>query len=396
MESETADFLVSPAGETSIKNASEMLLQRLPTVTGISNLRRNLTIERAVAVWSAAEIRSRSGKKLGEVGTLLVLDRDGYEMASGAVASIYHAEILARSGCIDVVDLCAGAGLDSIAFARKGMSVIAYELNPARAKLLAENVRRLGLSDNIKICNEDATTANIPKVDAAFFDPARRTESRKWSKTATVPPMSFLYDLQSRGLATVLAKLAPAVDRSVGKEFGGELQFLSTNGECKEALLLLGSLKKGTQLSAVKLPSQEEFQSNETCAIRNETSGFIWEPDPAVIRAGLTSALAASLDGWQCDMHNDYFFSDNVGISPFAVCYRVKETITYSTQRLQAALVGVGKVILKQRNFPQTIEEVRSQLKLVGKQEEIVILAGFNRRKFAFIVERLESVTGTP
>jgi hypothetical protein len=231
----------------------------------------------------------------------------------------------------------------------------------------------------------------LPKASVMFFDPARRTVSRKWSRSGedTSPPVSFMRSLPSNTVDSVVAKLSPAVDRSIADEFDAELKFVSIGGECKEALLLTGKFSVEKGISAVQLPGRDIFRSDKVGSIKSSRSSYIFEPDPAVIRAGLTGALAASLSGWQCDPHNDYFFADEPHISRFATCYRVKMDIPYSKKALQSALTGAGHVILKQRGFPQSIEQVRKQLKLSGQRSETVILAGFSGEKFAFLVERL-------
>jgi hypothetical protein len=366
---------------------------KIPSVSGLSKLRNTWPADIAPEVWKAAEARRSALKKVGETAKLLTFDQDGLEMASGAIASAYHAYLFAKSGAKTVLDLCAGLGLDTIAFAARGIAVIAFEKDPARCLLLQENIRLLDLTHKVKVICDDVTSCDLPAADAAFFDPARRSGTRRWTQNSeeTDPPLSFISRIHNQGIPTILTKLSPAVDRDVAQTYDGDLQFVSIGGECREALLTTGRLNERLGINAIMLPERQCFTSLWVGKIALKHGDYIWEPDPAVIRAGLTGELAASLNGWQCDPHNDYFFSDERGFACYATCYKVIHSFAYSRRALQEALAGVGHVIFKQRGFPQSIEEVKGQLKLSGIRTALVILAGFNREKFAFVVERVSA-----
>jgi hypothetical protein len=387
-----AEFIISDGAEAAISEAVDLLQRKVETVAGISRLRKRMDSEQAGAVWKTAQIRCRAAEKLGELSSTLSLDQDGYEMSSGAAASAYHAQLLKKAGAAHVIDLCAGLGLDTLAFARCGIAVTAYEADPGRAILLAENVRRSGLGALVKTINKDVTVADLPEADAAFFDPARRSGTRRWvnDDEQTVPPLSFIKKISECGISNILVKLSPAADRSVAEQYGGALQLVSVKGECKEALLLMGDLNNDIPRAAVLLPDLDVFSGGDAGFVSSEHGAYLWEPDAAIIRAGLTGALAASLDGWQCDTHNDYFFTKTPSDTAFATCYRVLVDIPYSRKGLQTALAGTGKVIVKQRGFPQSIEEVQSKLKLTtSNKTSTVVLASFNGENFAMVVERL-------
>jgi hypothetical protein len=69
----------------------------------------------------------------------------------------------------------------------------------------------------------------------------------------------------------------------------------------------------------------------------------------------------------------------------------VVEEIVYSRNALRYALKHSGKVILKQRGFPQSIESVQSNLKLNGSGTATVILTRFNEVSYAFIVKKRDA-----
>jgi hypothetical protein len=389
MELGFATFLVSAGAEAGISDAVSMQEQKVAAVSGITQLKKRFDPDQARAVWKAAELRRTARQKLGEMADLLVLDQEGYEMSSSLATSQFHAEILVNVGIRQTLDLCAGVGVDSIAFAKQGIAVTAYEMDAGRAMLLEENIRRSHLENLVKVVNHDVTAVSLPSADAAFFDPARRSGARRWAKDTeqTSPPLSFIKTLCSSVVDGVLVKLSPAVDRSIGHDFGADLQIVSVKGECKEALLFVGQFAVGMPASAILLPGLHKFSGGGTGRVLAAHGAYIWEPDAAIVRAGLTSSLAESLGGWLCDPHIDYFFTDRPDESPFAACYRIIQDLPYSRRALQEALEGVGTLILKQRGFPQSIEDVRGKLKLKGSKAALVILTAFDGEGFAFIVD---------
>jgi len=391
MEKETAEFLISEPGRELVAEAAKLIDERTELHSALSRLAKLASSELVRAAWKAAEIRRRAFEKIGDEASVLLFDQDGYEMASGFVTSTYHGRLLQEAGASNVVDLCAGVGLDTIAFAKLGIKVTSFELDPGRALLLSENLKLLGLSENVEVVQTDCTTAALPKADFAYFDPARRTGHRRWvsDDQQTLPPLFFIRDVEHQGVANIIAKLSPAVNREIASEYTGDLQFVSVKGECKEALLLIGSARDHSGRSAVLLPCNDKFSSTLDTILSENHGAFLWEPDPAVIRAGLTGSLASSLGGWLCDPHVDYFFTDQPGQSPFADCYRVVNELPYSRRGLSEALSDAGSVVLKQRAFPQSIDDVRAKLKLTGKQKATVVLTSFFGQAYVFVVEKV-------
>ena len=57
--------------------------------------------------------------------------------------------------------------------------------------------------------------------------------------------------------------------------------------------------------------------------------GYLYEPDGAVIRAGLVTAVAAGVDGGLVDPKIAYVTADQLFRTPFARSYRILETLPY-------------------------------------------------------------------
>ena len=191
-------------------------------------------------------------------------------------------------------------------------------------------------------------------------------------------------------------KLSPAIDHSLASDYAAGLEFVSDNGECKEALLWRGisSLPPGTVRAALLTDNAPQFLSavmGDNMPAPLDTGpmgGYLYEPDPAVIRAHLVGPLARLLNACTIDPHIAYLVSDTLCATPFAVPYTILEQFAYSRRRLQDALTrrGAGAVIIKKRGFPLEPDAVRAQLKLKGTQTVTVVLTRRGETHHAFIV----------
>jgi hypothetical protein len=381
MQQEMADFLLSAPGRTLLALSDELRGSRSETLSALMRLRRTSLPEQAAAAWEMSDLRHRGAAKFGPLSVQMYFIREALEQASSARASAYHAERLVDSGVSTVADLCGGIGGDALAMARLGLQVTLYELDPVRALFARENAAVHGLSDRVGVVEADVTMAQI-KADAAWYDPARRQEHRRVSDPDDyLPPLSFLHALTAQSVANIGVKLSPAIDHALAARYGAELEFVSDGGECKEALLWLGRLRRGQMLSVTKLTDDGTISltgvPDEADAAEMADQGrFLYEPDPAVIRAHLVQTLAASLAATSIHPQIAYLVGDELIETPWAAAYEIVERFPYSRRRLQEALSahGVGGVVIKKRGFPQEPDEVRKQLKLKGSREMTVVL----------------------
>ena len=79
----------------------------------------------------------------------------------------------------------------------------------------------------------------------------------------------------------------------------------------------------------------DEDESNEEVV---DLGKYLYEPDGAVIRAGLVGAVAAGVGGGLVDAKIAYVTSDESFRTPFAKSYLIKEEVPYREKQLRAAL----------------------------------------------------------
>lgn len=399
MDLQSARFLTSPDAAEALSVAEELAGAGVPAHTAIERLRAHWKPDQARVAWELALVRRHAQTKLGEDAARLFFDREGLEMASSGLIAGYHAGRLA--GARHVLDLGGGVGIDSMAFARAGLTVTLFERDPARAILAEANFRALGMAGRVEVICGDATQADLPPADAAFLDPMRRSEARRWAGSAEEiePPLPFARSLLDRGIGMVGIKLSPASPHEIAGEYGGEWEFLSERGECKEAFLALGGLKTGVGMSAALLSERNGVLVEERLAGNPDTpcpagppnARFLYEPDPAVIRAHLVATLASSIGAWQLDPGIAYLLGDAFHDTPFASAFRIEESLPYNKRAVQAALrrLDISRLVVKKRGFPLAPEAVLRDLKLAGDRDAVLILARCGKRHWAFIASRV-------
>ena len=133
---------------------------------------------------------------------------------------------------------------------------------------------------------------------AATLDPARRAGGRRqldpdrWS-----PPWSTVTALLDRVPATVV-KVAPGLDHERVPD-GVEAEWVSVGGSIVEALLwgrgIVGDLAPGDPRARRRRCTRSTADEDPGPAPVAAVRGWLHEPDPALIRSGLMSLVAADL-----------------------------------------------------------------------------------------------------
>src|SRR4029077_12233065 len=98
---------------------------------------------------------------------------------------------------------------------------------------------------------------------------------------------------------------------------------------------------------------------------------YLYEPDGAVIRAGLVTALAAGVEGGLGDGRIAYVTADRSVRPPFVRGYEVVEELPFREKQLKAALRerGIGRLTIKKRGVDVVPDELRKRLPPKGGKE---------------------------
>jgi hypothetical protein len=102
----------------------------------------------------------------------------------------------------------------------------------------------------------------------------------------------------------------------------------------------------------------------------------LYEPDAAVIRAGLVGQVAAAVDGRLLDRTIAYVTGDRLVRTGLATAYAVEDVFPFQLKSLRTWLRdrGVGRLTIKKRGTAVEPEQLRRQLRLDGDAEATIVL----------------------
>lgn len=195
------------------------------------------------------------------------------------------------------------------------------------------------------------------------------------------PPLSiaknWLADFPALGV-----KISPGVKLDELANYDAEIEFISLRGSLKEAVLWFGPRKRNSRRSTI-LPGPHVLETDlppgELVTLKlplSEPLAHLYEPDPAVLRAGLVYQLGEQFDAYQLDPDIAYLTTSELKSTPFALSWRVEDWFPFGLKRLRAYLRqrSVGRVTVKKRGSPLNPEALIHDLRLKGDQERVVFL----------------------
>ena len=370
MDADLALWLVSA---DAVEALAEAASQPDPgSMAAATALRRTWTSAQAAAVLTQAELRRRGAAKFGEAAGRLFFTRDALEQATRSDVARWRAERLRNAGATHVVDLGCGIGADAVAFAAAGLDVVAVEFDPATAVLAAANLGNAGRV----VCGDAVEVAGDLLADGAavFADPARRTAAgRSWRVADLTPPWEFVAGLLTGRLGCI--KAAPGLPSNVIPD-GVATSWVSHRGDLVEASLWSGPWRPGSR-TAVLLPSGQALDAGDR---RDPPVGrlgrYLYEPDPAVIRAGALAALADILDARSPQAGIAYLFADALRETTFATAFEVLQELPFDERGLRHWVQehGVGALEIKVRGIDVDPAALRRRLKPAGKGAATLVL----------------------
>ena len=120
------------------------------------------------------------------------------------------------------------------------------------------------------------------------------------------------------------------------------------------------------------LPSGETLAADPLAAWTNvgPLGRWLYDPDPAIVRAGLVDVLAERLGLRRLDDAEEYLTSDELVTSPFVSPFEVVEDFPNNPKEIRRAvrLGDYGQAEIKCRHVPVKAEEVRRKLTLNGSK----------------------------
>ncbi|WP_068466953.1 class I SAM-dependent methyltransferase [Kocuria varians] len=360
------------------------------------------------AALTQSRLRDRARTKFGEFAQHMVFTQDGVEQATRWSVAALHAQRFAQAGVRHVVDLGCGVGADSLALAALDRTVTAVELDPLTAAVATVNLT--GWPDARVVC-ADAETLDLDGLEAGpadgvWLDPARRASAdgrtrRIFDPEAFSPPLSFVTALADTGLA-VGAKLGPGLPHE-HVPATAEAQWVSDHGDVVEAVLWFNTVRRPDVARAALVlgrgpgpaaSSSEPAEDHDAAGAAAELTSdswhspapegellgpvgrYLYEPDGAVIRAGLVTDLAQRMGAHLVHPTIAYLSSDELVRTPLARAYEVREVLPHTVKVLKKWVRehDVGTLEIKKRGTDVTPEQLRKQLAPRGSARATLVM----------------------
>ncbi len=336
----------------------------------------------------------------------------GLEQASRPQVALRRASLLASAGIRSVVDATAGIGVDSHAFARRGMHVVAVEKDPVTSEVCAANLTA-SLSDvdaATNVITADATEPDLlgslaqqlPAPVAVFVDPSRRGSTRPVDGSRArperdperwPPPWSFVDSLRShfdfvaaKAPGSFVPSAAWACEWLGVRDHIVECSVYSTvppDFLATHQATLLPSVPDSEITYAADVPHAPSHPSSAQPPPVGPLQDYLGEPHP-VFRHSLAALCGTTAHAVHPDSH--WITSAQPTIEGVR-WYRLLQSVAVKQIANAAHDHGINAVAIKCRESRRSISELRESIELPdGNRYAVVVAAGLDN---ALLVERV-------
>ncbi len=350
--------------------------------------------EASPAVVSAAVRLSRARAKAAlkfEHGQRMWVEPTAIEQATSEPVARHKAR---RFVCPLVVDLCAGIGGDSLAFAVRS-DVLAVDRDQGMCRRLRYNASVYDRADRLLAVQARAEKFDIPAGAWLHLDPDRRADRQERARSLEdYAPGPDFWKWAAAQCAGGAIKLGPASD--FAKHFAGpeyEVELISLRGECKEATVWFGELVS-CHRRATRLPEDVSWTDRDgptgRFAAVSPLGALIFDPDPSLLRAGLLDGFALEHRLARVADGVDYLTGERMISTPFLTAFQVLDVLPLDLKRLRRLIAKneIGTLEIKVRGVDCVPETLRRQLDLGGERAATLLVIGGSGPVRAVLAQR--------
>jgi hypothetical protein len=395
-------WLLSPQATPWLELASTELE---PSVAAVARWRRELSAERVHFILQQAALRHRAREKFAAAErmffTPLGLEQATDEAIAGHKAGRFD-ERLVGGGI--VADLCCGIGGDLLALARRG-PVIGVDRDPitallAEANLAASRLPSGDASSNAKMQTADVATFSLAECRGWHIDPDRRPEGRRTTRAILHDPPPAIIERLLADCPNGAVKLAPSAELPDGWESRAELEWISSRRECRQLVVWFGDLcerpgtRRATVLSAARERRAFAGPADVYVPVADRIGRYVFEPDPAILAAGLCGALAAECGLEAVTSQAVYLTGEpaaHILHDAALACFEVMDVLPLRIKPLRQWLRdrGIGRVEVKKRGVDIDPQRLVAELQGPGEGHATLLICKMREKTTAIIARRL-------
>jgi hypothetical protein len=373
--------LLAPPGQEALQAADSRQPKREDFLAHYQQLSKVYPADLARAALEVAILRGEAVAKF-PFAEKLYFTREALEQSSSFAVSSYRSERFRGFGRL--ADLGCSAGGDSFALAGIALTT-SLERDPLRMSMARANLLALGLDSRVDLVRADLDHPlpwQARSGTGLFFDPARRVAGRRVFSVDEYQPPLRIVSTWLKEFPAVGVKISPGVNIEELASYDAEVEFISLGGELKEAVLWFGPLKNAARRATLlpgphSLAAEEGYQDKTSPSLSlHPPLNYLYEPDPAILRAGLVRQLGLLLSAAQLDPDIAYLTSQDYLGTPFARAWPVESWFPFGLKRLRTYMRerGVGRIVVKKRGSPLDPQTLIRDLRLHGDWERTVFL----------------------
>jgi len=354
-------------------------------------------------VLDAAHFLSRGRLKFPRAAKMR-FDRDGLAQASSQPVAEYRTwKMRNQLGKVGkALDVGSGIGGDTIFMAMR-WRVVSVDRDPEKMEMLLHNVGVYNVGKNVEtvvgdiydLLDDPGFREKVSDVDVVFFAPSRRSGGRRTVRFEEYEPPLSLVERLLEVSPNLCVEVAPGADLSrIG--YDCDVEVISHKGEVKEVVLWFGDLKlskEGRSVMATKLPERmTRVRSTEARKVKVTVPGdYLYEPDPAFIKAGLIDDLAHEYGLTLLHPKIAYLTGGAFVDTPLMKTYRVLSVtdIDCSVINEELTRLNIGRVDSKARGVSVDHKEIRRLVRGRGERSGLVVYTLVKNRRTAIIAEYL-------
>lgn len=300
-----------------------------------------------------------------------------------------------------VVDVCCGAGADTLALAARCDAVRAIDLSPTSVALMKANAKLQGRCIDVRC--ESAEELRLQSPEYLHIDPDRRTTGKRVTAIEGLQPCwAVVRSLiaNSRGASV---KVAPATDWSELDDAPDVVRFLSRDRSVRQQRWLWGIDRwpVGSIVVSVHMRDQwvhevfEQNNENESSVNRRcaqEPGAYIADYDPAIRAARVSASFASRLGCQMLDSAGGYLTAEHCVPHGMVRWFRVLDVLSMDSKKLRAYArsAQVGAWELKSRGVTVDLDKVRKELSIAADSSKLCTLL------FSKIAGRAQVIAAEP
>jgi len=347
--------------------------------------------------------RQKAKEKLSEwyaTEGILYPKKVSMEQCSSSQTAEYKASLVEGNS---FADFSGGFGVDTAAFAKKFKEGYYVEPQEELCELFQHNCKVLDIN-NVNIVNGtmEENLASVEHVDMIYLDPSRRDGHgrRVVSLTDCTPNLLEWKSALLERCNILMVKMSPMIDifqmlRDLPETYA--VHVVAVEGECKEVVFLLTQDGKdngicrdavrrvpttGKTATDIKImnPIIVAVDINKNTTTRVETTlqteritapqiatelgTYLYEPNAAVMKAGIFNALSQQFQISKLANNTNLFTSNKLHEDFPGRIFTIEAVHEFHARKMAKELSPLENASIAVRNFPLTAEELRKTLKI--------------------------------